>query len=71
MEEAQPVNMNRLLFQRWLVQNGRGEHFPESRPVGELAMAMVLKSNKPIEDAVRDAMRPRSVREQVERTGDY
>lgn len=56
-EKPKPINTNRLLFERWLVQNGKGEHFPSSRPAGELALAMVLKENLPIEDALRSIYR--------------
>jgi hypothetical protein len=42
VEKPQPVRMDRLLFQRWLVDNNRGEHQPFSRPAGEFAMAIAV-----------------------------
>ena len=71
VEKPQPVNMKKLLFQRWLAQNGRSEHFPSGRPAGEFALAMVVQSHKPVEDAVREALRPQSIGEQISKTGDY
>lgn len=65
VEPPKPINVSRLLFQRWLAQNGRAEHFPEGPPSGEVAAAIVIKSNKPIEQAIREALRPRSIREQA------
>ncbi len=56
-EKPKPVNLNRLLFQRWLVQNGRGEHFPSGRPAGDFALGLVIREGKPIEDALRSVYR--------------
>jgi hypothetical protein len=57
VEEAKPVKTNRLLFERWLVQNGKGEHFPMGRPVGDFALGLVIKEDLPIEDALRSVYR--------------
>lgn len=52
-EELPPINMSRLLFQRWLVQNGKGERLPESKPLGEIAFAFVLKTGETVETTLR------------------
>jgi len=53
VEKPRPVSTEKLLFHRWLAQNGRYGHYPESRPVGDFAMALVLQSNEPIEPLLR------------------
>jgi hypothetical protein len=57
VEPPKPIKTNRLLFERWLVQNGKGEHFPVSRPTGDLALAMVICEGLPVEDALRSIYR--------------
>jgi hypothetical protein len=68
IETPKPIKTNRLLFERWLVQNGRGEHFPVSRPAGELALAMVMKEGMPIEEALRSVYRKARENGKVEST---
>ena len=34
--ERPPLNVGRLLFERWLIDNGRSEHAPASEVHGEL-----------------------------------
>lgn len=53
VEAPRPVNMERLLFQRWLVDNGRGEHMPYSRPAGDLALAVAIQMDTLPTPAVR------------------
>jgi hypothetical protein len=36
-ESAQPINMERLRFLRWLVEQGKLEHLPAGPPAGPLA----------------------------------
>ena len=67
-EPPKPIKINTLLFERWLVQNGRGEHFPEGLPAGEFAMAMVIQSNKGIEKIIRDMLEPESLKDHISQT---
>lgn len=57
VETPKPVNTNRLVFERWLVQSGRGEHYPASVPCGDLALALVIREGLPIEQALRSMYR--------------
>ena len=52
VEAPKPVNMAKLIFQRWLVDNKRGEHEPVSAPAGEFALAVAVL--QPIADRVKD-----------------
>lgn len=46
VEKPRPINMSRLIFQRWLVENGKGEHMPFSRPTGDLALGLMIATDK-------------------------
>lgn len=52
VEAPKPVNMAKLIFQRWLVDNNRGEHQPVSEPAGEFALA--VKILQPMADRIKD-----------------
>lgn len=62
-KETTKVNTDKLLFHRYLAQTGAHEHFPESRPCGDFALALMLRENSPVERVLAEALR-------VERLGD-
>lgn len=63
--EKPKVNINRLLFERWLAQNGRAEHFPVSRPCGDYALGLVVRESKGIEEAIRGAFRAGNIKRTI------
>jgi len=70
VQAPKPVNGKRLLFERWLCQSGRGEHLPFSRPVGELALTMVVKQNLGIEEILAQAYKKPEVKRRTIVQGD-
>lgn len=48
-ETLPPVKTETLMFHRWLAEK---QNKTVSRPVGDLALAMVIKENKPIEEII-------------------
>lgn len=53
VEKPRPINMARLIFQRWLVDHGKGEHMPFSRPAGDLALGIAVAMDNPTTALVR------------------
>lgn len=57
VEKPRPLKLNRLIFERYMAQSGRGEHHPVGVPAGELALALVIREGLPIEQALRSVYR--------------
>lgn len=62
-EKLPPVRGDVLLFQRWLVDNAKGEHLPYSKPTGEFAMALVIQDKLPVDRVVK-SKQPQNMLEQ-------
>lgn len=63
--EKPKVDINKLLFQRWLVQNGLGEHLPESRPCGDYALGLVVRESKGIDEVIRGVFRAGNIKRTI------
>ena len=67
VESPKPLKRGVLLMWRHIAENSdRLGRFPEGKPAGEIALAMVMQTNKPIEQILRE-----TISDRIARTGDY
>lgn len=61
------IDLNTILFVKWLVVNNRLGRLPEGRPTGEVYTKIVAARG----GSVIDKLSPRSLRQTIIETGDY
>lgn len=56
VEKPKPLNTDTLIMWRRLAESGKMGRKPEGPPSGEVALAMVVQSNEPIEAVMRKVL---------------
>jgi hypothetical protein len=70
-EQPRPLNEGTLIMWRRIAESGKMGRLPEGPPAGDVALAMVIRSNEPIDKIMQRVYSKDALQDHISREGDY